>query len=312
VRYIPKKFAKIAVPALCALLIGCAAPDDTKQAISGGGAFQTTDLNQFFECLEENNVTLISAHRGGDPENSLTGMKKTLERIPAIMEIDIATSKDGVLFLLHDDTLNRTTTGSGVAADKNWAEIEGLKVKDTSGRTYDEHPPRFDDVLDWANGKTFLQIDFKRSTRYEDVVAAVKKADATDRIAYIAYTFAQARKLHRLHPDAMISMTLDDLEDYDRALADGIPAENILGWTGNVQPDQAVFDQLNANDIEVIFGTLGGNSSIDNQIARSGNEARYSMIASQGVDILATDRPFAAADAIKKAGREIYAPACSR
>ena len=86
------------------------------------------DLNSFLDCLHSEGITLISAHRGGKPENTIEGMSATLATMPALIEVDVATSADGVLFLMHDDTLGRTTNGSGIVADKAWSQIENLEI----------------------------------------------------------------------------------------------------------------------------------------------------------------------------------------
>ncbi len=272
------------------------------------------DLNDFFECLEASGAALISAHRGGPypgyPENAAETMDALLTRIPAIMEIDVATSKDGVLFLNHDDTLDRTTTGSGEANALNWDAIKKLRLEDNDGRKTGFAPSRFSEVLSWAKGRTILQIDFKKTTRYEDVAAAVKSQQAEDRIILIAYSMASAQKLHRLMPDAMISLSLETQSELNRAVAAGIPDDRLLGFTGTEDPRPRLFSILNSRDVEVIFGTLGGRDSIDNDIARSGYEALYADIAAQGADIIATDRPIEAYAALEEAGRAVEAGEC--
>ncbi|GJL90611.1 glycerophosphodiester phosphodiesterase family protein [Hyphococcus sp.] len=272
------------------------------------------DLNQFFECLELSDAALVSAHRGGPypgfPENAVETMDALLARIPAMMEIDVATSADGVLFLNHDDTLDRTTTGEGDASARSWNEIKRLKLEDDDGTRTGFAPSRFADVLAWAKGRTILQIDFKQSTRYEDVAAEIKQQRAEDRVILIAYSMASAQKLHRLMPDAMISLSLDTQSELNRAVAAGIPDDRILGFTGIEDPRPRLFSILNSRDVEVIFGTLGGRDSIDNDIARSGYEALYAEIAAQGADIIATDRPIEAYAALEDAGRTVEAGEC--
>lgn len=267
----------------------------------------STDLNRLFNCLEDEAVTLVSAHRGGAypgyPENALETIAHIIERAPALIEVDVATSADGVLFLMHDDTLNRTTTGSGEVSSLYWNDIKDLRLIDDDGGRTSFHPPLFADVLEFAKSRTIMQIDFKRSTRYEDVVNEVKRQNADDRVIYIAYSMAAARKLHRLHPKAMISLSVNSQSDLNRAVASGIPANRLIGFTGTEDPRPRLFDILNDRDVEVIFGTLGGRSSIDRAIARSGSEAEYGQLASQGIDIIATDRPLEAHRALVQSGR---------
>ncbi|WP_425410493.1 glycerophosphodiester phosphodiesterase family protein [Hyphococcus sp.] len=271
-------------------------------------------LNAFFDCLADNGATLISAHRGGPypgyPENAVETMSAVLAATPAIMEIDVATSADGVLYLMHDDTLERTTTGEGAADGMSWAGLEKLRLEDNHGGRSDYAPSRFDDALAWAAGRTILQVDFKRTTRYEDVAEEIKRQGAEDRVILIAYSMASARKLHALLPDTMISLSLDSQSALNRAVASGVPDDRLLGFTGTQDPRPRLFSILNGRDVEVIFGTLGGGDSIDNDIARSGYEALYADIAEQGADIIATDRPHEAHAALVAAGRAVEDGEC--
>jgi glycerophosphoryl diester phosphodiesterase len=285
-----------------------AAPAPQRYAVDPAG-----DLNAFFECHEAAGATLVSAHRGGPrpgfPENALETLEETLARAPALAEIDIAQSADGVLFLMHDDDLSRTTTGEGLAAEATWATLQTLRLKDNDGRATDYRIPRLADILQWAEGKTVLQLDFKRSARYEDVAQAVAAANAERRVILIAYTMAQAQKLHRLTPDAMISLSLEAERDLDQAIAAGVPADRLLGFTGIEAPAPRLNALLNARDVEVIFGTLG-RDGLDDEAERSGDDAVYASLAGIGVDIIATDRPLEAHAALEAAGRAPKAGAC--
>ena len=70
----------------------------------------------------------IIAHRGGalGPENTLAAMNISAELGHKMIECDVKASKDGVLFLLHDDTLERTTNGRGIAGDLCWQALSAL------------------------------------------------------------------------------------------------------------------------------------------------------------------------------------------
>ena len=287
-----------------------------REPIDGGWSVAPKgDLNTFFDCLRDEGAVLISAHRGGPypgyPENAAETMAALLEKIPAIMEIDVATSADGVLYLMHDDRLERTTTGSGGAGDRDWSYLSSLRLKDSSGRQTKFAPPRFDDMLTWANGRTILQVDFKHTTRYEDVANEIRRQDAQTRVILIAYSMASAAKLHALLPEAMISLSLNSQSELNRAVASGIPDNRLLGFTGTEDPRPRLFSVLSKRDVEVIFGTLGGRDSIDNDIARSGYEKLYAEIADSGADIIATDRPVEAFAALAEAGKAAIGGACS-
>ena len=302
---------------LFGFLTGCAAEEEAVSSrfitAAGWSINPSGDLNGFFDCLEEEGAAIVSAHRGGPaagfPENALETIAHTLASTPAIVEIDIATSSDGVLYLMHDDDLARTTNGSGPADGISWNEVTKLRLRDRNGQTTEFAPPRLDDVLVWAEGRTVLQLDIKRSTRYEDVADAVSKAGAKTRVILIAYSLAQAQKLHRLMPETMISLSVNAMSDLNRAVAAGVPDDRLLGFTGTESPRPRLFSILDSRDVEVIFGTLG-HDGIDQDIARSGENNQYADIAAMGVDIIATDRPLAAYAALKEAGRAPQEGAC--
>ncbi|MEZ5893577.1 MAG: glycerophosphodiester phosphodiesterase family protein [Parvularculaceae bacterium] len=291
------------------------APVTLGDAPASGWAIDTSgDLNAFFDCLEGQGATLVAAHRGGPakgfPENAVETMAATLAAAPALMEIDVATSSDGALFLNHDDTLDRTTTGSGPAGALSWAEIQKLKLRDNDGAATPYRPSRFDEALAWADGKTILEIDFKRSTSFEAVAAEIARQRAERRVILIAYTMAQAEKLHRLMPDAMISLSVNSQSELNRAVAAGVPDDHIIGFTGTEEPRPRLFATLNNRKVEVIFATLGGHDSFDRQIEQSGDDSLYGELSGAGVDIIATDRPREAQAALETAGRAAKAGAC--
>lgn len=278
-------------------------------SIDAGG-----DLNAFFECLEKEKATLVDAHRGGPkpgfPENALATLKSTLEIAPAVLEVDIATSADGVLFLFHDDTLDEKTTGAGAPGSLSWAEISELRLKDETGAVTDFAPTRLDEALRWADGRTILALDIKRATKYEDVASEVRRLGAEDRVLVIAYSAGQARKLHSLLPETMISLNVGSQSEMNAAVAAGIPVERIVAFTGLETPDAELFARLNERDVEVIFGTLGWPDSHDRRIEQSGDDSLYTELARDGVDLIATDRPAAVQAALGRAGKAAKAGAC--
>ena len=298
-------------------LSGCSAqtaPAKTVAPTDAGWSIESVgDLNLLFDCLADKNIALVAAHRGGPrpgyPENAIETFERTLSETPAFIEADVATSSDGVLYLMHDDTLDRTTTGDGPTDASAWADIATLQLEDWRGEATAFHPPTFAGALEWAKGRTILEIDFKKTTKYEDVIAEIDRQNAADRVILIAYSLAQARRLHRLAPATMISLSLASQSDLNRAVAGGVPADRLLGFTGVESPDPRLFSVLNNADVEVIFGTLGGQASLDDK-AKAGGDALYAELASDGVDIIATDRPLAAHRALVAAKRGATAGQC--
>lgn len=266
------------------------------------------DLPAMLNCFEAAERTLISAHRGGPspglPENAIETMDAVLAAIPAIMEVDVAQSPDGVHYLMHDRTLDRTTTGTGAVVDVPWSTIEELSLVDEAGWVTPYKVPTLRAALEWAKGKTVLQIDFKRTADFEEVVEMIREEGMEDSVILIAYSVGQASKLNELAPEMLISVSINSLTDVVALRTAGIPSERMVAFTGTrtVRPD--LYDELDGEDIEVIFGTLGRPpNSLDSVFAKFGTDERYVELSEGGVDIIATDRPRAASATLKAAGR---------
>lgn len=266
------------------------------------------DLSATLDCLEEANATIISAHRGGPspglPENGIETMDAVLHALPAMMEIDVAASPDGVHYLMHDRTLDRTTTGKGAVTDVPWAEVSQLQLVDEAGWVTPYKVPTLAATLAWARGKTVLQVDFKRTADFATVISQIREADMAGGVILIAYTKEQASKLYELAPEMLISYSVNEPGDLAEIIEAGIPAESIVAFTGTrtVRPD--LYTDLDRQNVEVIFGTLGRpDRSLDGVFARFGTDERYAELGEGGVDIIATDRPRAAAAALSEAKR---------
>jgi glycerophosphoryl diester phosphodiesterase len=114
------------------------------------------DLGAQLDCLRERHLAVVAAHRGQPdqtwPENAMSSFTASLAAGVPFLEIDVATTKDGVMCLMHDDSLDRTTTGKGAVIDRTWAEVQAVKVKRPDGTVLDEGVPMFSDVLEWGRG----------------------------------------------------------------------------------------------------------------------------------------------------------------
>jgi len=125
----------------------------------------------FFITLNLGAIDII-CHRGANqfaPENSLSAGKKALELGVDWIELDVRKSADGVLYMLHDPILDRTTNGTGFIALCNSKYIDSLDAGSWfSDEFKGEKVPRLSEFLDWAKGKINIYFDIK--TRDIDAV----------------------------------------------------------------------------------------------------------------------------------------------
>ncbi|MEY2621283.1 MAG: Glycerophosphoryl diester phosphodiesterase [Pseudomonadota bacterium] len=106
------------------------------------------------------------AHRGAGlqaPENTLAAFQSGARRGFRMFECDAKLSADGVVFLLHDDTLERTTNGLGLAGQQNWNALSALDAGSWHGPNYAGEPlARLQSVARWLLSRDLmLNIEIK-------------------------------------------------------------------------------------------------------------------------------------------------------
>ncbi|WP_452228431.1 glycerophosphodiester phosphodiesterase family protein [Lacinutrix sp. MEBiC02404] len=244
---------------------------------------------------------IISVHRGGKsiafyPENAIETIAHVYQSIPtAIFEIDVAKTKDNQLVLLHDNTLDRTSTGTGKLTDYTYSQLEAFYLEDDFGNVTTFKIPLFTEVLKWAKkNKVVLTVDIKRSVSVETVIEAIRAEKAEDVCLIITYDMEQAQKAYKAAPELLLSVSARNEKELDWLLHSNIPTENMLAFTGTRLSPAAFYKKVQSHGIKTILGTLG---NLDKQAA-SKADAPYSVWQEMGVDVFATDRPFAAAKAL--------------
>ncbi len=275
---------------LLLLLFFCAChPTYVKMAPGGLPAYLSAD---------NPSLPPVSAHRGGrnypkKPENSLAVFRYVLRHTPAMIECDVQLTRDSVLVLMHDKTLDRTSTGTGPLSQLSYEELRALRLEDDFGQVTRHKIPSLASALRWAKGKAILSLDVKRGVPWEMVIDAVREAEAQDYVVLIAYRPEDAETIYRLAPEFPISCGVQRPEDLEKYSF--LPTDQMLAFTGTKPVPTAVFAALAQRNIPAMQGTMSG---LDEQ-ARQLGDSIYLELLSRGANILATDRPIEAAPVVK-------------
>lgn len=122
------------------------------------------DLQAYFTYSPDRDI-IISAHRGGMlegyPENCLPSCEKTLSMMHTFFEVDFSFSKDSVMVLMHDLTLDRTTTGKGKVEDYTFEELQQFNLVDRQGNVTDYKIRPLKELLEWGKDKVVFNFDNK-------------------------------------------------------------------------------------------------------------------------------------------------------
>lgn len=157
-------------------------------------------------------ATLLAAHRGGAalwPENSLLAFQNAIARGADFIEFDVHLSRDGGLVVIHDPTLERTTTGAGPVKERTVAELKSLRLKDRTGAVTGETVPTLDEVVSVAaQGKRRMLLEIKvdaARARYpgieEKVLALLDRHGMAGSTVVMGFGAPTWRRVRELRPD---------------------------------------------------------------------------------------------------------------
>lgn len=246
------------------------------------------EFNQFFK---EQKYPLISAHRGGGdvnfPENAIETFERTIAFGPSIIETDISMTKDSVLILMHDDRLDRTTTGKGKISNITYEELQSFRLKDFKNNITEFKVPTLEEALKWGKNKVIFTLDIKRGVPYEKVIDAIKNTHSENNVIVITYNANQARAFHRLNSSIWLSVSANSIEDILRLEEYSVSIDRILAFVGTSQPNSKTISYMNSKNIPIIIGTMG---NLDKQAKTRGDKLYYDLF-SKGIRVISTDRP---------------------
>ena len=166
----------------------------------------------------------LIGHRGVKdlcPENTLESILKAFDLGLNFVEIDVKISKDRVPILLHDDTLDRTTNGSGLAIDYDY---ENIKKLDAGKFFYKENTnifvPKLEDILSLCtNYNGNLNIELKPNKKFEkenvyQIYKITKNINQID-IFFSSFDMISILEISKLYPQSKRSFLLDDFKEYN-------------------------------------------------------------------------------------------------
>jgi glycerophosphoryl diester phosphodiesterase len=179
---------------------------------------------------------LIFAHRGASgyaPENTFAAFELARTMGAGGIETDIQVSVDGVLVLVHDSKVDRTSDGTGTVADLTWAELAALDAGSWfDSRFADERIVRFDRFLDWAfpaNGAATgltICLEIKAPAATEPTIEMLTARGLTVRpdLQLSSFTWDSAVRAHEAFPELVVGFLTPrfDAAEIERVVQAGL------------------------------------------------------------------------------------------
>lgn len=156
---------------------------------------------------------VIIGHRGASayhPENTMSAFRAAYEMGAEMIELDVTLSKDGIPVVIHDETLDRTTSGEGAVSDHT---LEELKTLDAGSWFSEEHLgepiPTLEEVLEFAKGKISVNIEIKTEAVTDEAWGGieqkawelVKKYEMEDYILFSSFDYRAVSHLKEINVD---------------------------------------------------------------------------------------------------------------
>ena len=260
----------------------------------------STQLHEYFKYSDRDDP-LISGHRGGMvagmPENSIEAMEYTLQHTPAFFEIDPRLSKDSVIVLVHDATLDRTTTGTGRVSDYTVEELKKLRLKDKYGELTDFQIPTLEEAIVWARGKTILNLD-KKDVPLEMTAKLIQRLAVTGHVMVTVHTAEQAAFYLERIPDIMFSAFVRNLDEFNSYVTAGIPWSQVMAYVGPEwrEDQQELYEKLHHAGVKYMISTA---PSADHLQTSEERAEAYRDIIRSGADVIESDLPVEVARAIE-------------
>ncbi|MBM3499708.1 MAG: hypothetical protein FJX74_13695 [Armatimonadetes bacterium] len=228
---------------------------------------------------------LVCAHRGVSaycPENTLIAIEEAARVGAPMTEIDVRRTADGHIVLLHDETVDRTTNGSGAVSSLTLEDLCCLDAGAWKGEAFaGESIPTLGDVLDLCRDRgMFLCVEIKQYDIAPDVAALVEGSGMVDGAVVISFDFDCVRQVRQAAPRLATGWLTGRIEPSElddmlgRLLAEGIPVLSAL----HTQVTPEVVQRCRLRGITLYAWTID-------------DEAEARRLADMGVDVIASNLP---------------------
>lgn len=246
---------------------------------------------------------LVASHRATHhvhPENSLKAIEAAIKLGVDIIEIDVKVSKDGIPFLMHDRTMDRTTNGKGDPELLTWEELQKLSIVD-KGKITDGKIPSLEAALELANGKILVDLDLK-TDRVDKIMEVVKRLDMKETVFFFDSDYEVLSRIKTTDKDFMIMPRAYSLSEVDSAIMLFDPP--VVHIDFKFYTDECV-KLIKDSYARVWINALG---EYDKELRGGNAKQALNKLLAKGATVIQTDEPELLLKALEKYGYRTPAP----
>jgi glycerophosphoryl diester phosphodiesterase len=281
-------------------LFSCAAILLLIATVVGAGDRPAT-IEEFYDSSAR---TRVIAHRGfssAAPENTIAAVRAAIEIGADMAEIDVTLSADDHIVVIHDETLDRTTDGSGKVSDFTLAELQELDAGAWfAPRFAGEQIPSLDAVLNEVEGRILLNVEIKSEAVERGIVAKVastiQRLGMVDQVVVSSFSPAALEQMHSEAPEIRTAVLYNTKFHKGQ---DAVEIVNDLGATVfNIKRQRLTKKMLRRcteNNIPVGIYTVN-------------KPRRMRRLVKRGIDAIFTDHPDRLLEIMKPTPKAVSAP----
>ena len=263
-------------------------------------------------CVVIWTIVIVVAHRGdwrNFPENSLEAIDNAIKMGVDIVELDVKKTKDGELILMHDRTLDRTTTGKGLVSENTLSDIRKLNLRNGCNIRTIHKVPTLEEALLHAKGKIMINLD-QADLYFDQIYELMKKTGTTKQIIMKGRRpVAEVKKQFGDYLEDVIYMPIVDLDasgaekHIEAFIKDMSPVafELLFVKDTNLLPKKFA-TTLNGRSLiwyNTLWDTMAGGHDDDMSLQNPDSGSGY-LIDTLGCRIIQTDRPAYLLDYLRK------------
>jgi len=260
----------------------------------------------------DSSSVIVVAHRGdwrNFPENSLEAIDNAIKMGVDIVELDVKRTKDGELILMHDRTLDRTTTGKGLVSENTLSDIRKLNLRNGCNIRTIHKVPTLEEALLHAKGKIMINLD-QADLYFDQIYELMKKTGTTKQIIMKGRKpVAEVKKQFGSYLEDVIYMPIVDLDvagaekQIEAFIKDMSPVafELLFVKDTNLIPKKLA-TTLNGRSLiwyNTLWDTIAGGHDDDMSLQNPDSGYGY-LIDTLGCRIIQTDRPAYLLDYLRK------------
>jgi glycerophosphoryl diester phosphodiesterase len=233
----------------------------------------------------QSKTVLVAAHRASHlahPENSLSAIRDAIRLGVDLIEIDAKCTADGVVILMHDGTINRTTTGKGNPEKMKWSELQNLFLV-ADGRTTAERIPTLEEALLTIKGHALVDLDMK-TDNVEAVLEVVRRTGMEDFVLFFDSDRDVLKKIQAAGKFMVMPRARDLPSTREVAQLFSPPIVHIDPSFHS--PEVTQFIQEKGSRIWI--NTLG---SVDQLISKGQGLDKIRSLVTTGINVIQTDQP---------------------